>query len=178
MSGVRWTAVPAALVVALVLCGVATGAPVTWFDPSFQEVTVYETCQVAVAINDEILGVTGYDFLIGYDPLVVEPVGVAEGSLPAGYDGDTFLYWDIDEMNRLLVNGALLGGSVDGPGTLVLIEFMGLADGTSEVLFVDGEMRDIENNAIATGWQGASIQVLGAVPVERCSWTSIKALFD
>ena len=166
------------VVVAVVLVhGVATASPTTWLDPIYQEINVYETGELAVSVNDEVLGVTGYDLLIEYDPMVLEPVGVSEGALPAGYAGDTFLYWDIDDLNRLVINGAVLGGSVDGPGTLVVIEFMGLADGSSAVGFGTSELRDIENEQIPTDWEGATIVVVGAVPAGPCSWTRLKALF-
>ncbi|MBD3367036.1 MAG: hypothetical protein GF405_02530 [Candidatus Eisenbacteria bacterium] len=176
MRGMRLFVTTVAAVV--LVHGAGTASPATHLDPAYQEINVYETGEVSVTVNDEVLGVTGYDLLIEYDPMVVEPVGVSEGTLPAGYAGDTFLYWDVDDLNRLLINGAVLGGSVDGPGTLVVIEFMGLADGMSSLEFGTSELRDIDNEGIPTTWEGATIQVVGAVPVEGSTWTRLKALFD
>jgi len=178
MTGMRGCATAVAALACLAfLGGAALAVPTTYFEPASEEVGVYETCELSVVVNGEILGVTGYDLLIEYDAMVVEPVAVTQGDLHDGYGGETFLYWDIDDQNRLLINGAFLGGTVDGPGALVIIEFMGLADGTSPVDFGDCELRDLENAGISTDWVGATIDVMGAVPAEARTWTAVKALF-
>ena len=93
-------------------------------------------------MRDE-LGITGYDLLIDFDEGLLEVLQVVEGDLPEGYAGETFLYWTTEgtASDAVLIHGAFLGGSVDGPGSLVRIEFRALAPGTSPVSFAEVEVR-------------------------------------
>ena len=121
-----------------------------YFDPSYSEVLEFETFWVDVAVSDEMLGVTGYDLVIDFDESLLDVLQVIEGDLPEGYPGETFLYWAVsgDPSNPLVVNGAILGGSVDGPGSLVRIEFHALAPGMTPLTFTDIQLRDLENAPI------------------------------
>jgi hypothetical protein len=121
-----------------------------YFDPALSEVLEFQTFWVDVAIDDQMLGVTGYDFALDFDESLVEVLQVVDGDLPDGYPGETFLYWTIDSSppHELIINGAVLGGSVDGPGSLIRVEFRALAPGTTPLTFTDIELRDIENAQI------------------------------
>jgi hypothetical protein len=118
-----------------------------YFDPALSEVLEFQTFWVDVAIDGEMLGVTGYDLVIDFDESLLEVLDVEEGDLPSGYPGETFLFWTVDTSppRELIINGAILGGSIDGPGSLVRIEFRALAPGTTPLTFTDIELRDLEN---------------------------------
>jgi hypothetical protein len=141
-----------------------------YFDPSYTEVLEFATFWVDVAIDEEMLAVTGYDLVIDFDESLLEVLQVQEGDLPEGYPGETFLYWTIggSPSYPLVVNGAVLGGSVGGPGSLVRIEFRALAAGTSPLTFTDIDLRDIENTPIpAIGEEGVvDIEQVGRIYID------------
>jgi len=121
-----------------------------YIDPALSEVLEFQIFWVDVSIDDEMLGVTGYDLVIDFDESLLEVLQVEEGDLPEGYPGETFLYWTVDSSppHEVIIHGAVLGGSVDGPGSLVRIEFRALAPGMTPLTFTDIQLRDLENAPI------------------------------
>lgn len=117
------------------------------FDPSHTEVMEFRRFVVDIVVDDEVTGLTGYDIVVDFDESLLEVVDVEEGKLPDGYTGETFLYWTTEGMQseRLVIDGALLGGAVDGPGSIVSVEFEALLPGVSPLTFTSVQLRDIEN---------------------------------
>ncbi len=146
MEGIRRKLVLLAVLLAVVPGATASAAPSLYIDPFFVEVWEDEYVWVDVAINDELLGLTGYDLLLDYDESVVELIDVVEGALPQTA-GATFFYWTTDPgtSNAIVINGAVLGDSVDGPGVIARIHFRAIALGTTPVEFLSFELRDIDN---------------------------------
>jgi len=188
----RWNAV-SVLAVVLVLCAstMALGVPTIYFSPSHTQVDLMSYFSVNVSVNNEVLGITGYDLLIVFDQAIIQLDNVSEGSLPAGYPGETFLFWS-DEghpacvpkplprggaRNVLLINGAVLGGSVNGPGSLARIRFYASDPGTSPIQFLSVALRDINNNPIAVTAVDGDVVVTSGVAIEPASWGTIKALY-
>jgi hypothetical protein len=154
------------------------GAPTAYVNPAHTQVDVMCYFSVDVSINSEVFGVTGYDLVIGFDEAIIRVNNVFEGSLPSGYPGDTFFYWtDDDQPNELMIQGAMLGGSVNGPGSLARIRFYAPNPGTSPIDLVLVELRDINNYTIPVTCVGGDVVVTSGVAVERTSWGQIKALY-
>ena len=90
MSGVLSLA--AALVI--VASVPAWGDPTISIAPEEQWVYQFDFVAVNVVINDEVLGLTGYDLLIDYNEAILNLYGVEEGPLPSsGGPGSSFFFW-------------------------------------------------------------------------------------
>jgi len=134
------------LVMGLVLvAGVATAAPLVYLDPAVTDVCGEFT--VDVVINDEVVDLTGFDLLIDFDETILSVVGAAQGQLLDDYPGTPFFYWtDTGTVSdALLINGAALGGSMNGPGVLATITFACESNGLTDLGFAMVEFRDIDN---------------------------------
>lgn len=151
-----------ALVLLAVIPQIAAGVGTISIEPPSTQVLKLETFSVEIVVSDDVVGITGYDLAIDYDESLLDVVDVAEGDLPAGYSGETFLYWSVSaaEPHELVINGAVLGGSVDGPGPLVRIEFTAIAAGASPVSFLSAELRDLENASIPVSPIDGEVEIL------------------
>ncbi|MCK4511126.1 hypothetical protein KAW64_05265 [bacterium] len=157
----------------------AVAAPAIYVDPPQTYVEIGDPFEISIAINDELAGLTGYDLWIDYDETLMDLTGVSEGALPAGSSYKTFLYWTDDSTpsEMVLINGAILGGWVDGPGELLVLSFATLAVGTSPIILHDVDLRDLENNPIPATAIDGTVVIGEAVPVEESSWTDIKLMY-
>jgi len=160
MRASRLTTVFISLLFAATLVSSACAEPLLFIDPALKEVWTGYECWVDVSVNAEVLGLTGFDLEIDYDESVVELMEVVEGDLPQS-SGGTFFFWTEGPApeNAIVINGAVLGNSVDGPGVLARLHFTGLAAGVSPLDFLSLELRDIENNSIPVTDVGGEIQV-------------------
>jgi hypothetical protein len=149
MKGMRWKAVCLPVLLAVLLASTAGADPTLYIDPALTEVLTGEDFWVDVSVNAELLGLTGYDLTIDYDESVLEVLGVEEGALPQSL-GSSFFYWapGPSPENAIVINGAVLGGSVDGPGVLARLHFSALGPIWSPLEFLSFELRDIENEPI------------------------------
>jgi hypothetical protein len=173
-------AVIAALLLCVIPAATALGQGTISIDPATQDVNldVSAVCSVDVLIDDGVVGLTGYDVEILYDGTLLDVTDVVEGALPPT-GGTTFFFWTEEgPPQKIIIHGAILGTSVDGPGVLATIEFIGLTDGTSPVTFSFVELRDILNDPIpVTAIDGEIVLYYEASPVEDGSWSAIKALY-
>ena len=149
MRGMRWKAVCLPVLLAVLLASTAGADPALYIDPAVTEVLTGGDFWVDVSVNAELLGLTGYDLIIDYDEDVLEVLGAVEGALPQS-SGESFFYWTAGPSpeNAIVVNGAVLGGSVGGPGVLARLHFSALSAGWSPLDFLTFELRDIENAPI------------------------------
>ncbi|MCK4510462.1 hypothetical protein KAW64_01925 [bacterium] len=149
MKGMRWKAVCLPVLLAVLLASTAGADPTLYIDPPVTAVFTGEDFWVDVSVNAELLGLTGYDLTIDYDENVLEVLGVVEGALPQS-SGESFFYWTSGPppANAIVINGAVLGGSVDGPGVLARLHFSALGPVWSPLEFLTFELRDIENTPI------------------------------
>lgn len=164
MRKLRWKAVCLSVLFAALLSTAACAEPAMYIDPAATAVFMGEDFWVDVSVNEELLGLTGYDLVIDYDESVLELLDVVEGALPQSA-GPSFFYWTLGPgpENAVVINGAILGDSVDGPGVLASLHFSGLAAGVSPLEFLDFELRDLENDPItATSTDG--VVTVGDVP--------------
>ena len=166
--------------VALLVGEQAGAAPTIYIDPPETYVDIGELFEISISINEELAGLTGYDLWIDYDETLIDLVGVSEGALPDSSSYETFLYWTDDSTpsDMVLINGAILGGWVDGPGELLILSFVAqVVVGTSPVTFHDVDLRDLENNPVPATAIDGIIVVSEIVPVEEQSWTVIKLMY-
>jgi len=141
------------------------------------EIDPPDTCWVDVVIDEEVLGLTGYDLEIQFDDAVLDLNGVVEGPRPSSGGADTFFFWTLEgPPATIVIHGAILGASVNGPGVLATIEFLVPVEGWSPVAFTLVELRDILNQPIPVVAVDGEIVTPG-VPVEDATWTAIKALY-
>ena len=149
MKGMRWKAVCLPILLAVLMAATAGADPILYIDPTVTEVLTGDDFWVDVSVNADLVGLTGYDLTIDYDESVLEVLGVVEGTLPQS-SGPSFFYWTPGPSpeNAIIINGAVLGGSVDGPGVLARLHFSALGSGWSPFEFLTFELRDIENDPI------------------------------
>ncbi len=175
----------AALSFAVALVAVASapalGDPTIYVDPEEQWVYQFEFVAVNVVVNDEVLGLTGFDLLIDYNEAVLNLYEVQEGPLPSSGGAESFFFWtDVAQpSNAILIQGAVLGDSVDGPGVLATIIFQGWVVGDSPVTFEEIDLRDLDNNPIPVAFADGMIHIMEVpTPVTLASWGRIKALYE
>jgi hypothetical protein len=149
MMGMRWKAVCLLALLGVLTASTACADSALYIDPALTEVWTGGDLWVDVSVNDELLGLTGYDLIIDYDEDVLEVVSVVEGALPQS-SGESFFFWTPGPapQNAIIINGAALVGSVDGPGVLARLHFSALVPGVSALEFLTFELRDIENSSI------------------------------
>ena len=160
MKGMRWKFVCLPVLLAILLASAAGADPTLYIDPALTEVLTGDDFWVDVSVNAELLGLTGYDLTIDYDESVLEVLGVVEGALPQS-SGSSFFYWTSGPSpeNAIVINGAVLGGSVDGPGVLARLHFSALGPVWSPLEFLTFELRDIENAPIPATAVGGHVIV-------------------
>ena len=103
------------------------GEPTISIEPEEQWEFQFEFVAVNITVNDEVLGLTGFDLLIDYNEAILNLYSVQQGPLPSSGGDDTFFFWtDAGQpSDAILIQGAVLGASVDGPGVLATIVFQG-----------------------------------------------------
>jgi hypothetical protein len=98
---------------------------------------------------------------LGYDPAVVEPVGVVDGELLAAQAAPHITL----SAHPGNVDVALLGGSggITGQGTLATVRFRVLANGAANLVLAGSKARDAGNREVALGRTAAVPVVPAAV---------------
>ena len=174
-------ALPLALGLVLVLAaGALAQTPITVsFDPPAGEFECNDTLVVSIVVDAAAVDLRGFSLEIGYDETIVEPIAVTAGDLLVGAACDHFVTW-IDPGNdgTLEVDGATLGCSVAGPGSIVSIEFAGVGEGSSPLECLSGILRDGDNATLDYTCVPGTIQWTCPVPVEARAWGELKAIHD
>jgi len=108
-------------------------------------------------------GVMGYNFSVTFDSSVIEILNAAEGPLPQSLPNTFFWWYDAGvKSNVVRVNGAVLGGTMNGPGEVVTLTFLAKAHGvvrTTDVVVAQSELRDGENLPIGHEVRNGFVQV-------------------
>jgi hypothetical protein len=155
-----------------------TNPPTIYLTPELAEVVEGWMFTIDVAVNESITDLTGYNLRITLDSSIVQYVGAAEGPLPPSGGDETYFFWTLQDDDTLIINGAVLGGWVDGPGPLAHITLFALSPGTTDMDFLSVELRDIDNNPLPALDEGAVIIVEeGGSPVDDTSWSVLKSLY-
>ncbi len=171
---------PTAVAAMLLLATVATArTPITVaFDPPDGQFECEDTLVVAITVDAAATDLRGFSLELEYDASIVEPVAVQAGGLLTGAGCDHFLTWlDPDADGTIAIDGATLGCSTAGPGTIATIEFAGVADGTSPLACLGGTLRDGTNQPLAYSCSPATVSYACPVPVTRTAWSALKAVY-
>jgi hypothetical protein len=174
----RLCALFAVLVLGVAGAAQALPGPTISIEPMTVFVEPGDLFALDVSISEEVLGVTGYDLIIDFDETLLEVVNVIEGALPAG-SPPTYFWWTDEgtESQSIVINGAVLGHSVDGPGTLAELRFRALELGVTPVHFVSVQLRRLDNSPISVTPLDGEVTIEWVTVVEPSSWSKIKSLF-
>jgi len=169
----------------LAVLALATGAaagerpmPFIAIEPLSTVVEPDDLFALSVVIGPDVHGVTGYDLVIDFDETLLDVTNVVEGALPAGSPPSYFWWTDQGTPSAsIVINGALLGHDVDGPGVLAELRFKALAIGFTPIHFVSVDLRDLDNNPITVTPIDGQVTIEPGSPVESVSWSRVKELF-
>ncbi len=110
----------------------------------------------------------------------MNPVTVEPGALLAGSGCSWFFTW-LNEptpgVGHIDVDLAGLGCSVDGPGTIIHLQFTGVSPGSSPLACVSLLMRDSLNQTLDSTCVSGLLTYEAAVPAEPTSWGLLKARY-
>ncbi len=132
-----------------------------------------------VAVNDPVDSLMGYDVAVGFDRSYLEVVRVEEGPLPATSGYSTFFRWLNAgcSCDSILVNGSILGNTVDGPGTIFTMTFKALKPGNVDVVIRRSDLRNGVNEKLSHCRQDGVVIIEPPIGSEACSWSRVKALY-
>lgn len=170
------------LLVVLGLCGasVVEGQPaIISFEPDSGNFDCYETWTVDVMIDASVTDLRGFSLVLEFDPTVITPYSVAAGGLVTGAACPNFFRWlnELSFVDTIEVDGANLGCSVAGPGSIITIVFHGYVEGTSYLRCNGGLLRDGQNAPILFDCEEATVDYLCAVPSAGMSWSTMKTIY-
>lgn len=137
------------------------------------------TILVDLNVDAAVVDLRGFSLTLSYDPAVLDPISVSAGSLVASASCANTLYW-IDAATNdgsLEVDLALLGCSVNGPGSVLSIEFEGVGDGTTTLQCSNSIFRDSANAEIPVSCLPVDISYSCPVPAAGHSWGMLKTSY-
>jgi hypothetical protein len=144
-------------------------------DPESAIVQVGDEFEVDVLVDAGFAALMGYDIDIAFDSSIIQLSGVTEGPLPQSAGAPTFFWWVPGaSADTVVVNGAVLGTTVDGPGVLFTLTFEATAVGTSPLNVTFSDIRTGTNAAIEHEVQSATVIVDKTIPVETTTWGRLK----
>jgi hypothetical protein len=136
---------------------------------------IVDTLVVSVTVDGSIADLRGFTWTLEFDPSIVMPVAVAAGSLVTNAGCPNFVTW----LNfaaigdSISVDGATLGCSVNGPGAIVDITFVGVGFGVSPLNWRRSELRNSLNASIPHTCTDGTITRM-TVAVEDIAWGRFK----
>lgn len=140
--------------------------------------TFCDTATVDVTVDAAATDLRGFSLVFEFDPNIVQPVSAARGALMTGAPCGSFLSWlNIAAVgDSIAVDGATLGCSMAGPGSILRFRFVpGAFTGTSPLRCRRGVMRDALNQSVPfTGMAGSLTHPCVPIDVAPGSWTQIK----
>lgn len=134
-----------------------------------------DTLVVSVTVDGSITDLRGFSWALEFDPSIAVPVAVNAGDLLSGAACPDFVTWlnAASIGDSIVVDGATLGCSVDGPGAIVDITFVGVGFGISPLHWRRSELRDSLNAPIAHLCTDGSL-IRSPVTVEAVPWSRLK----
>lgn len=144
-------------------------------DPTSCAFAGSDTMDVYIGIDGTVTDMQGFSLTLEYDPSIVTPVAMELAGLTTG--SCFFSFFPSAAGSTIALDGAGLGCSVDGPGALVRLRFVGVSDGISPLTCQQSLLRDSQNAPITHTCPGTAIEYVNAVPVERTSWSLIKSRY-
>ena len=170
----------AAWVMVLLACAPVAHAQVSLsFAPLHS--TFCDTATVDVTVDGAATDLRGFSLVFEFDPNIVQPISVARGGLMTGAPCGSFLSWlNIAAVgDSIAVDGATLGCSMNGPGSILRFRFVpGPFAGTSPLRCRHGLLRDSLNQPMAfTSVAGSLIHPCVPIEVAPRTWSQVKEHF-
>jgi uncharacterized membrane protein YczE len=178
------SAVPIVAILVL-LCGVTTAnadtGPLVCVTPDSLVVAINEIFSLNIEVNALTTELMGYNIAVAFDSSIITLQSVTEGTLPLGSSYPTFFEWlNPPPSDSVHVNGAILGNTVDGPGTLFTLTFKGAdleVTLSTYVTIVFSILRDGVNQNIVHTVKSGWVRVEPPVAAEPRTWGGVKALY-
>lgn len=175
-----------ALALAVVVAAIGATAParaqtpLLYVDPDSIDVSNGTVFTLDVAVSGDVTSLMGWDITVTFNNSVIEFLGASEGTLPLS-SGPSF-FWTEPGLpaGTVHVNGAILGHTVDGPGTLFELEFLGhspVGIHTSDVTITASVMRTGVNEDIIHDTENGIVRVVGPIATEAVTWGLVKSRY-
>jgi hypothetical protein len=144
-------------------------------DPPICEIPVGDSIDVYITIDAPITDLRGFSTVLDFDPVILTPISVTKGALLNGACPSSLIWVNQAAVgDSIYADGAGLGCSFNGPGTIVCIRFVGTMSGVSPLNWRGTILRDSLNQDIPHNCLPGSVNVVSPVPVETVTWGSIK----
>lgn len=150
------------------------------FDPPNGVIEGNETLTVDVRVDAAVLDLRGFTFVFEFDSTIVKPISVQAGPLVTGAACPHFLTWvNIAAVgDSIYVDGATLGCSVNGPGSIVRLTFVGgPAYGISPLRCRSSTLRNSLNQTIPCVCVAGTIEHRPPIAVARRPWGHVKKYY-
>ena len=171
----RTTFVGICMVALLVIVPVRALGQVLVVDPESGLVQVDDVFDVDILVDAGFVDMMGYDITIAFNSSIIELIGATEGPLPQSAAAPTFFWWAPGgSADTVVVDGAVLGTTVDGLGILFILTFKAKDVGTTQIAVTFSDIRTGTNAAIAHTTQSATVIVDDSIPVEQTTWGRLK----
>jgi hypothetical protein len=141
---------------------------------------VCDTLTVDVTIDASVTDLRGFTFVFTFAPAAVHPIAVVAGPLVTGAACPNFLQWVNAAAigDSIYVDGATLGCSVAGPGSIVQMTFARTTyNATSPIGCRSGSLRDALNQAIPYTCHVGLLKTCPAIGVAPQLWQQVKELY-
>jgi hypothetical protein len=147
--------------------------------PDMTVTTIGTIFSLEVAVNDTVESLMGYDITIAYDDSHLQIVDVEEGSLPADSGEETFFSWLNSgcDCDSILVNGSILGATINGPGALFTMTFKAIKVGSVDVSIQRSDIRDGDNQKLSHRREHTTVVIEQPIGTEKSTWSSLKYLY-
>jgi hypothetical protein len=156
-------------------------APLVSIDPANTYVPHNTIITLAVRVSAETTSLMGYNIAVVFDPGVLQLQSVDEGGLPLGSGFETFFrVLNPADPDSVHVNGAILGNTVDGPGTLFTLTFRAWAPSTTrttQVVIASSVLRNGVNENITHTVQNGTVIVETPIAVRSATWGTVKSFY-
>jgi hypothetical protein len=128
--------------------------------------TVSEGKSFTLDVNiSGVSNLSDFEFDIGYDPTILKPLTVTEGSFLKKAGTTLFIPGSVDsllgQVNNIADGLEGSGAGASGSGTLVQVTFKGIGSGTANLTLFDVTLLDSNLEGIANTTSGASVKVNG-----------------
>ena len=147
------------------------------FDPLNGVFTGADTLTVQVTVDVGAADLQGYTMVLEFDPSIVAPISVEGGSLLTGAACPNFFTWLNSGAvgDSLEIDAAALGCSIDGPGNVVELKFVGVSVGVSPLTCRSLDLRDSLNDTIPSSCVDGTVEYRIPIAVTEQTWGRVKA---
>jgi hypothetical protein len=140
-----------------------------------------DTLTVDVTVDASVSDLRGFTFVFEFDPTKIVPISVQRGPLVTGASCGSFFQWLNSAAigDSIYADGALLGCSVNGPGSILRMKFVGVTQGTSFLRCRSSTLRDSLNQNMPHTCPQVNVRYsCTPIAVERNRWTSLKRIYQ